>query len=117
MEGKHVSSTSPAADPLGKVLHHGFEGNRVLGEDHISTAEEELEETHLLGEVSDQRALLEILLSLGVDQDVAAIKVSELYSPPRITKAAHVRPDLGTKGLKAFDLSSPHPGGGHWEIS
>ena len=44
VEGKHVSSTSPAADPLGKVLHHGFEGKRVWGEDHISTAEEEDDE-------------------------------------------------------------------------
>ena len=86
MEGEHVSSTSPAADPLGKVLRHGFEGNRIWGEDRTSTAEEEVEERHLLDEVSDQRALLETLLSLGVDQDVAAIKVSELYSPSRIPR-------------------------------
>ena len=51
---KHAHSTSPAADPLGKVLHHGFEGNRVWGEDRTSTAEEEVEERHLQDDVSGQ---------------------------------------------------------------
>ena len=102
--GWHTHSTSPAGDPLGK-------GNRAWGEG--STSEKEIEERYLLDEVSEERALLEILISLGVEQSIASVKVSELYSPPRVTEAARTRPDLGIKGLKAFDLTTPRPNGGN----
>ena len=56
-------------------------------------------------------------MSLGVEQSIAAVKVSELYSPPRVTEAARTRPDLGVKGLKAFDLTTPRPNGGHFDFT
>ena len=45
-------------------------------------------------------ALLKTLMSLGVEQSIASVKVSELYSPPRVTEAARTRPDLGIKGFE-----------------
>ena len=48
---------------------------------------------------------------------MAAQKVSEIYSPPRITKMAKMRPSLNIEGLRAFDLSTAHPGGGSWDFN
>ena len=56
-------------------------------------------------------------MSSGVEQSIAAVKVSELYSPPRVTEAARTRPDLGIKGLKAVDLTTPRPNGGSWDFT
>ena len=44
-------------------------------------------------------------------------KVIEVYSPPRVTKAARQRPDLNIEGLRALDLSTKHPGGGNWDFN
>ena len=74
--------------------------------------DDEVAPRELLDTVKDHRSLLETLISLGVDQGEALKKVSEVYSPPRVTKAALRRPDLNIKGLRAFDLSTSHPGGG-----
>ena len=76
--------------------------------------EEECAPTNLLDPVDEQRSLIETLLSLGVDQSAAAKKVSELYSPPRVTLEAQRRPALGISGMRAFDLSTAHPDGGNW---
>ena len=59
---------------------------------------------------------METLMSLGVAQDVAALKVSDIYSPPRVTATARLRPDLNITGLRAFDLNTPHPDGGQWDF-
>ena len=60
---------------------------------------------------------METLISMGVEQGAANKKVSEIYSPPRITLEAQRRPALGNSGLKAFDLSTPHPKGGSWHLN
>ena len=77
--------------------------------------EEECDPRNLLDPVDEHRSLIETLISLGVDQGAATKKVSELYSPPRVTLEAQRRPALGISGLKAFDLSTPHPKGGSWK--
>ncbi len=60
---------------------------------------------------------METLISMGVEQGAANKNVSEIYSPPRITLEAQRRPALGISGLKAFDLSTPHPEGGSWNFN
>ncbi len=87
--------------------------------DEADGSEEEEEECaprKLLDTVDEQRSLIETLLSLRVDQGAAMKKVSEIYSPPKITVEAQRRPALGISGLKAFDLSTPHPKGGSWKV-
>ena len=65
--------------------------------------DEDAEPRTLLDPVDDQRNLIETLISLGVEHGVAARKVVEVYSPPRVTKAARQRPDLNIEGLRTFD--------------
>jgi hypothetical protein len=79
--------------------------------------DEEVGERFLLDPVDEQRNLIETLIILGADQGVAAQKVSEIYSPPRITQMAKMRPSLNIEGLRAFDLSTAHPGGGSWDFN
>ena len=79
--------------------------------------DEETGERDLPDPVDEQRNVLETLLSLGVDQGEAMQKVIELYSPPRVVDTAQRRPSLNVKGLRAFDLSTPHPGGGYWDFN
>ena len=57
--------------------------------------EEECESRNLLDPVDEHRSLIETLMNLGVDQGAATKKVSELYSPPRVTREARRRPALG----------------------
>ena len=73
--------------------------------------EEECAPRKLLDTVDEQRSLIETPQSLGVDQVAAVKKVSEIYSPPRVTLEAQRRPALGVSGIKEFDLSTPHPNG------
>ncbi len=67
-----------------------------LNDDKAAKSDEEEEEEcaprKLLDEVDEQRSLIETLLSLGVDQGAAIKKVSEIYSPPRVTLEAQRRP-------------------------
>ena len=79
--------------------------------------EEETEDRQLLDPVDEERGMIETLLSMGVDGDEAMAKVSEIYSPPRVTDMANRRPGLNIKGLGAFDLSTPRPGGGNWDFN
>ncbi len=79
--------------------------------------EEEGDSRNLLGPVNEQRSLMETLISMGVEQGAANKKVSEIYSPPRVTLEAQRRPALGISGLKAFVLSTPHPEGGSWNFN
>ena len=85
------------------------------GEDQ--SEDEECESRNLLDPVDEQRSLVETLMSLGVDQGAATKKVSELYSPPRVTREAQRRPALGISGIRAFDLSTTHPEGGSWNFN
>jgi hypothetical protein len=81
------------------------------------SVEEECESRNLLDPVDEHRSLVETFMSLGVDQGAATKKVSELYSPPRVTREAQRRPALGISGLRAFDLSTTHPEGGSWNFN
>ena len=84
------------------------------GDGADQSEEEECDPRNLLDPVDEHRSLMETLMSLGVDQGTATKKVSELYSPPRVTREAQRRPALGISGLRAFDLSTAHPEGGNW---
>ena len=46
---------------------------------------------------------------------MAALKVSDIYSPPRGTATARLRLDLNITGVRAFDLNTPNPNGGQWD--
>ena len=79
--------------------------------------DEEVSDRFLLDPVDEQRNLVKTLISLGADQGSAAQKVSEIYRPPRITKMAKIWPSLNIEGVRAFDLSTAHPGGGSWDFN
>ena len=99
------------------------DGHRLTSEGATTPPHEKQEDDNeapprsLLDTVNDHRSLLETLISLGADQCEALKNVSEVYSPPRVTKTAARRPDLNAKGLRAFDLSTSHPGGGNWDFN
>ena len=107
--------TSQQGDPSGYQKstkeNRGSETTATIMRTSIPNDEEEIEERRLLDPVDETRSLMETLMSLGVAQDKAALKVSEIYSPPRVTATARLRPDLNITGLRAFDLNTPHPDG------
>ena len=76
----------------------------------IGSSAPDAEPRKIVDPVDDQRHLIETLISLGVEQGVALKKVIEVYSPPRVTKAARQRADLNIEGPIALDLSTSHPG-------
>ena len=79
--------------------------------------EGECDSRNLLDPVDEHRSLIETLMNLGVDQGAATKKVSELYSPLRVTRESQRRPALGISGLRAFDLSFTHPERGSWKFN
>ena len=102
---------------LDKPRRIRVEFNAHLGDNQADESEDECAPRKLLDTVDEQRSLIETLLSLGADHGAAIKKVSEIYSPPRITLEAQRRPALGISGLKAFDLSTAHPNGGCWNFN
>jgi len=61
-------------------------------------------------------SLYETLLTLGVDRDGAMGKVTEIYSPPRVTAEARRRPDLNVAAGMSFDLRADSEGR-KWDFS
>jgi hypothetical protein len=67
--------------------------------------------------VTDEKdMIISMLCHVGVDVNTATAKVSEMYSPPRVTAAADKFPGMNIKGLKAFDLSTKNPNGVPWDF-
>ena len=58
-----------------------------------------------------------ILMQLGASSDEAKQVVDEVYSPPRVTKAANERPRLGVSGRNAFDITHKDKNGRRWDFS
>lgn len=69
------------------------------------------------GEESDRERFAEVLKHVGVDRVSAMNKVSEVYSPTRVTEVAKKRLELGVEGLRPFDLSSCTADGSRWDFS
>ena len=64
----------------------------------------------------DQMDVERELFLLNVDPEVVATTVSEMYSPPRVTKEANKRMHFNIKGLNAFDIRADKEGVS-WDFS
>ena len=103
--------------PLDKPRKLRVEFHSSTSSSWADVLDEEVSERFLLDPGDEQRNLVETLISLGADQGAAAQKVSDIYSPPRIIKMARMRPSLNIEGVRAFDLSTAHLGGGSWDFN
>ena len=91
--------TSQQGEPSGTPKNNGrSETTSTIMRTSIPNDEEEIEERRLLDPVDEPRSLMETLMSLGVAQDVAALKVSEIYSPLRVTATARFRLEYAPSG-------------------
>ena len=114
--GEQASSSS--TDPAGSTHTTKKRGFDEVEPDKDGTENNEMVDMLIepTKDSTEQDEMVDVLMSLGVRSDRIQKIVSEIYSPPRVTAAATINPDVGVGAGFAMDLTTKDENGQPWDF-
>jgi hypothetical protein len=129
LENKWVAERGPEAEPaIGDNLAEPIVEEESAGVEapaaepmadwgqHLSPEDMESPEPPVIEPPAERDEIMALLMTFGVSKGDAECKVSELYSPPRVTEGARKYSGLHIKPGTAFDLKIDDETGQAWDF-